>query len=579
MIRKLWAVFLVALTLMLVAAACAPRSVPLAGPTPQATSTSADLPPNSGAASVLEAVPAGPPAMQIGSAYRYFDGSLLDAVPNDGPVMLGGSPNEVRHQVTVSDYWIYSTEVSNQMYAWCVSLGKCSPPDQTDNPNYGKAEFSNFPAVGVTWQQAADYCTFAHGSLPTEAQWEKAASWDAGTKQQRLYPWGSDNPSCDLLNYKYCYRRATSVLQFGQGQSFYGAFNMEGNVAEWVADWFKPGYKDIAQDPQGPAAGSQRSIRGSAYDSDAMYAAPSWRFQASPNAHRPNLGFRCIVKDPAYFAPYCQMPVYYGIDPTLANASNPCPDPTISHQQTCGLDFTVHNFITVEKSGSTLVQITGLASCTPGNNNTGLRHDCVSGVTVKVTASCNVKPVGAVTCPPNYHQDPADPGRCIAPGGPGACPAGFNYDSSMQCCSASTNTTQLTPLCSVGQHMYNGACVDDGSGLWQPHSLSLSTSGAASCIPGLFVPNGGSGTATPTLIPFPTSTPVPPATNTPVPTSTPQPSATPAPTNTPQPTATQPSDTQTSVPPTDTPAPTSPPPTDTPAPPTDTSAPPPTPTQ
>src|SRR5512143_3871743 len=78
----------------------------------------------------LQAVTSAHPPMQAGSLDRYFDGALLDAVPNDGPFVMGsGVPGNPQYQVTVSKFWIYSTEVSNQMYAWCVSLGKCKPPD------------------------------------------------------------------------------------------------------------------------------------------------------------------------------------------------------------------------------------------------------------------------------------------------------------------------------------------------------------------------------------------------------------------------------------------------------------------
>ena len=115
--------------------------------------------------------------MALGAAYRYFDGSLLDAVPNSAPFLMGttGGVNNPHHPVSVGDFWIYSTEVSNQMYAWCVSLGKCTPPNPVDDPLLRNPSAVNYPVVGVTWLQAADYCSFAHGRLPTEAEWEKAA--------------------------------------------------------------------------------------------------------------------------------------------------------------------------------------------------------------------------------------------------------------------------------------------------------------------------------------------------------------------------------------------------------------------
>ncbi len=264
--------------------------------------------------------------MKAGFAYRYFDGSLLDAVPNSGPFLMGrNGPDNPQHKVTVSDFWIYSTEVSNQMYAWCVSLGKCSPPDKTDDPKFANASAANDPVVGVTWQQASDYCGFAHGRLPTEAEWEKAASWDSANNLQLLYPWGNANPTCNLLNIKFCTSRVSSVVQYGQGRSFYGAYNMEGNVFEWVGDWYGAKYyaSSPAQDPQGPETGHDRVIRSSAFDSDAAYTSPARRFSAAPGAHRNNLGFRCVVPDPSYYAPFCTVPVFYGVTASRSRQQHP----------------------------------------------------------------------------------------------------------------------------------------------------------------------------------------------------------------------------------------------------------------
>src|SRR5512133_3055271 len=185
--------FFAALLLLIVFSACAPKpGVPVTGASPQPAPSLEPTLQSPNSLTLLQSVPPGPPAMQVGSAYRYFDGSLLDAVPNDDPFQMGPGPQEAQVQVTVSDFWIYSTEVTNQMYAWCVSRGKCTAPA---DPIYKDPQAANLPVVAVNWQQAADYCSFAHGRLPTEAEWEKAASWDANVRQKRLYPWGDQDPS------------------------------------------------------------------------------------------------------------------------------------------------------------------------------------------------------------------------------------------------------------------------------------------------------------------------------------------------------------------------------------------------
>jgi hypothetical protein len=443
--------------------------------------------------------------MQAGSIDRYFDGALLDAVPNDGPFTMGsGVPGSPQYQVTVSDFWIYSTEVTNQMYAWCVSLGKCAAPDSKDNPNFQEARYANYPVVGVDWQQAADYCSFAHSRLPTDAEWEKAASWDAAAGVKRVYPWGNQPPDCSLLNFKYCLNRTASVTSYGQGASFYGVYNMAGNVAEWVGDWFRlDTTKDAgAVDPTGPQTGSSRVIRSNGYDSDAVDASPSYRTAAVPTAHRPDLGFRCVVKDPAYFAPFCRMPVFYGIDLTTNGVSiKPCPDPIVTHAEACSVGMPV-DYVTVQAASPTTLTITGLQSCDPPNNDAGVTHTCRPGITVQVTASCGVAPGGNASCPPNFMQDPSNPKQCISPGAVGACPAGFQYDGTLKCCTAAPGNDSVTPLCAVGQHLFNGTCVNDYGGPQPPTSVTYTTGGDGCPVP-------GSGNA-PTLIPVPTDTPVPP---------------------------------------------------------------------
>ncbi len=516
--KPMRSILFAATILLILAAACAPQgtaAIPLTGslksgassPTPTASPvpTAADTT----IAQTIQSLTLSHPPMQVGSIDRYFDGALLDAVPNDGPFVMGsGVPGSPQYQVAVSNFWIYSTEVSNQMYAWCVSLRKCTPPNGQDNPSFNDPRYVNYPVVGVTWQQAADYCSFAHGRLPTDAEWEKAASWDASAKVKRVYPWGDLAPSCDLLNFKYCLNRTAPVTAYGQGASFYGVYNMAGNVAEWVADWFRPNYYQTAptSDPTGPQAGTLRVVRSNGFDSDAVDASPSFRSAAAPTSHRPDLGFRCVVKDPAYFAPFCRMPVFYGVD-TKANgiSSKPCPDPVIAHAEGCTLDNKAVDFVTIQATSPTSVTVAGLQSCEPANNQVGVPHTCAPGITIQVTASCPVTPGGNVSCPPNFQQDPSNPNECTSPGAVGACPTGFQYDGTLKCCTAAPGTTGATPLCAVGQHLFGGVCVNDYGGP-QPPAPVVYTTGGMECV--LPTPSG-SGSGPTSIIPFPTKAPPP----------------------------------------------------------------------
>jgi len=177
----------------------------------------------------------GPP-MKVGSTYLYVDGSILVAVPA-GPFTMGhGGQDNPEHIVTLSDFWIFRSEVSNKQFAFCVAAGKCAPPDPATDNKYGDPLRVNEPITGVNWDQADAYCKFVNGRLPTEAEWEKTARGPDGN----IYPWGDAAPNCDLANVGRCQPRPVNVVDYPAGKSYYEALNLSGNVLEWVSDWYSP---------------------------------------------------------------------------------------------------------------------------------------------------------------------------------------------------------------------------------------------------------------------------------------------------------------------------------------------------
>jgi hypothetical protein len=390
--------------------------------------------------------------MRVGSTWTYVDGSVLVAVPGGEFIMgRGGSDNPV-HTVSLGDFWIYRTKVTNQQYQACVAAGQCSVPDLEDNKGYAERTRASEPVNGLNWQQADAYCTYVHGRLPTEAEWEKTARGPDGN----IYPWGDAAPSCSLLNFNNCLGKTTNVDLYPQGQSYYEAFDMEGNAFEWVADWYEPLYYKTAsvEDPAGPEAGTRRSIRSAGYKASSDQAASAVRFFDTPGVHRRDLGFRCVVEDPTYYAPYCQKVALYGKVPEGTGADGtplPC-DKQVdvdSQAQSCRLGTAYVTF----NSNDPTAAIGGVGACTQLTGAPGSFpqvFECGTGGLATIDAFCDFSSLASTAqCDPHYNLDTST-GMC-AWDGTGIlqqnCPAGFAFDAGRQCCSVQTGEGEDYPVC------------------------------------------------------------------------------------------------------------------------------------
>jgi iron(II)-dependent oxidoreductase len=96
----------------------------------------------------------------------------------------------------------------------------------------------NHPVTGISWHEAESYARFVGKRLPTEAEWEKAASWNPAASTKNRFTWGDDLPDDTRANFANHYWGTTPVDEFPEGQSAYGCFDMTGNVWEWTATLF-----------------------------------------------------------------------------------------------------------------------------------------------------------------------------------------------------------------------------------------------------------------------------------------------------------------------------------------------------
>jgi len=240
------------------------------------------------------------PMPGIGSTMTGKMGGILVYIPA-GEFIMGSDmyPEEQPiHLVYLDAFWIDQTEVTNAMYAKCVSDSVCEEPidasSNTRSSYYGNPEFDKYPVVYVEWDMAKTYCEWAGLKLPTEAQWEKAARGTDG----RTYPWGNDAPNKDLLNYDSNIGNTTEVGSYESGKSIYEVYDMAGNVWEWVNDYYQEDYYatlgDNATNPQGPlSSDGQRLLRGGGFFNKDEGVRSTLRYESHPARPDYDFGFRC----------------------------------------------------------------------------------------------------------------------------------------------------------------------------------------------------------------------------------------------------------------------------------------------
>jgi formylglycine-generating enzyme len=204
------------------------------------------------------------------------------------------------HEVYISGYLIDRTEVTQWGYWACVAAGVCSLPA---DPSFGEPEFlpcetPNYPVSGVTWYKATTFCDWLGKSLPTEAQWEKAARGNSGQK----YPWGNNEPDCETVatNNEDCEISGMVWVcsRSPAGDSQYGLCDMSGNVNEWVYDWYGPTFYSVVPpviDPSGPVSGTEKVARGGTRWDTGHKLSVSDRVNIDPTNMTLRQGFRCVV--------------------------------------------------------------------------------------------------------------------------------------------------------------------------------------------------------------------------------------------------------------------------------------------
>jgi iron(II)-dependent oxidoreductase len=243
-----------------------------------------------------------------------------------GPFLMGSTDGEAhetpQHEVNLPTYQIGKYPITNAEYAEFVKreknldlvpkkvgwFGSDPPPDKL-----------NHPVVGVSWYDAQAYCHWLSQQtndtrryrLPTEAEWEKAASWlpqSGGAGVKRKYPWGDEFEDSRCNSAKTGLDVTTPAGCYSpQGDSPWGCADMAGNIQEWTSTLWtghdknafsypyqaNDGREDLAADQSAPI---YRVHRGGSFHDDPIKLRCAARGQSSPDSKLRWRGFRVVLE-------------------------------------------------------------------------------------------------------------------------------------------------------------------------------------------------------------------------------------------------------------------------------------------
>jgi formylglycine-generating enzyme required for sulfatase activity len=234
-------------------------------------------------------------AFNIAKAQTYQmdigGGVMIDMVKiPSGSFQMGQSGiAEPAHGVTISnDFYIGAFEITRAQWYGVVGNGPASDPDG------GK------PIARVSWDdicgaggflEKANALSGKNYRLPTEAEWEYAAR---GGLQTKFY-WGDDGDAAS----GYAWLAVNSGTAAHRGglklPNVFNLFDMSGNVAEWCRDGYSSYPGQAAADPETPATGGTRVVRGGSYADDAGGCASAFRSEKDRAERSPSVGFRLVL--------------------------------------------------------------------------------------------------------------------------------------------------------------------------------------------------------------------------------------------------------------------------------------------
>ena len=236
------------------------------------------------------------PAEDPPAASAPIGSSRFAAIP-PGWVIMGSDAEEGQaderpaHRVWVDAFGLALFPVTRAEYALFLAATRHHEPREWTTPAFTQPDL---PVVGVSWHDAQAYCAWRSSlddpvSLPTEAQWERAAR---GRHQGRRYPTGDTIPAWVPAGGQ---GPLDAPWPVGAGDpNDFGLFGMAANIHEWCADWHARDFyaRSPALNPTGPASGIRRASRGGAWRHATTISRVAARSKLDPSFRYTDYGFR-----------------------------------------------------------------------------------------------------------------------------------------------------------------------------------------------------------------------------------------------------------------------------------------------
>jgi len=222
---------------------------------------------------------------------EFLMGSTLEDLED-----MGDQDEFPQRSVWLDSYYIDVHEVTNAQYKLYVDSMGVEAPHLWEDDNYPFG-WDGYPVVDVSWDDAVGYARFVGKRLPTEAEWEKAARGTDG----RNFPWGEkfDRHLVEMDG-------LIPVMSIQGNVSPFGAFDMAGNAAEWVEDWYA-GYpreedqvipKEVTTRKQSFPHEKYKVYRGGGFNTFGKFLRCANRERDKPDKMWRYIGFRCAMDPP-----------------------------------------------------------------------------------------------------------------------------------------------------------------------------------------------------------------------------------------------------------------------------------------